>query len=60
MLGQLGVLAHTFNPSTCEVEAVESEFKVTLVHKASSKIARGIQKNSFSLKTTTKEAKKRC
>lgn len=43
MLGQLGVVAHTFNLSTCEVEAVVSEFKVTLVHKA-----RVIQKNSFS------------
>lgn len=52
MLDQLGVVAHTFNLSCT------SEFKVTLVHKASSRIARVIQKNPFFLKNNSNKRSK--
>ena len=39
------MVVHTFNPSTQETEADRSEFKASLVYKASSRTARATQKN---------------
>lgn len=47
----LAVVAHTFYPSTPEVEAGRfefSEFEANLVHRASSRTARDTHRNSVS------------
>jgi hypothetical protein len=41
------VVAHAFNPSTWEAEAI-SEFKASLVYRVSSRTARAIQRNPVS------------
>ena len=53
------MVAHTFYPCTQEAEEeLVSEFKVSLVYRASSRTAKAAQKN-LSLETKTKEGIKR-
>jgi hypothetical protein len=56
----LGIVAHTFNPSTWEAEAGESlssEFEASLVYRVSYRTARAIQRNPVS--KTNKQTQKR-
>ena len=46
-----------FNPSTWEAAAGESEFKASLVYKASSKIARAAQRNPVSNEQTNTQTR---
>ena len=53
---KLGVLAHTFNPSTPEAEVGGiSELKASLIYKASSRTARVTKRNSVLKKKHTHE-----
>jgi hypothetical protein len=53
----LGVVAHTFNPSTGEAEA--GGFETSLVYKVSSRTARAIQRNPVSKKPEPKPKPKK-
>ena len=53
-------MAHTFNPSTWEADAVRSlsEFEASLVYRASSRTARAVtQRNPISINQTNKQTK---
>ena len=52
-------MAHAFNSSPLEAEAVRSLFQTSLIYRASSKTVRATQRNPVSNKQTRREEKRR-
>ena len=53
------MVAHTFNPSTQEIEAARSEFKASLVYSGSSRTSRATKRNPVSKRPQNRRGKRR-